>query len=66
MAVLPKWKISCFRNEDFASGDPEPEIIEDNVHEELVEPKVETPSERKRDWVSSLQEVGGLIIPFVL
>ncbi|XP_058224264.1 uncharacterized protein LOC131333649 [Rhododendron vialii] len=61
LAVLPKWKISCFRDEDFASGDPKPEIIEDNVHEELVEPKVETPSERKRDWVSSLQEAADAV-----
>lgn len=51
----------CFRNEDFASGDPKPEISEDNVHEELAQPKLDPTSDRKRDWISSLREAADAV-----
>ena len=59
--MMQKWKISCFRQEEFPSGDPNPEHVEDNLCEELVRPELDESKAKTRDWISSLQEVMQLI-----
>ncbi|KAL6979529.1 hypothetical protein U1Q18_021190 [Sarracenia purpurea var. burkii] len=56
-----KWKISCFRHEDFTSGDPKPELVDDNICEELVKPELDKPSAKTRDWISSLKEAANAL-----
>ncbi|PSS09352.1 Membrane peptidase [Actinidia chinensis var. chinensis] len=57
-----KWKILCFRQEEFPSGDPNPEHVEDNLCEELVRPELDKPKAKTRDWISSLQEVADAVL----
>ncbi|XP_010676389.2 uncharacterized protein LOC104892223 [Beta vulgaris subsp. vulgaris] len=51
-----RWKISCFRQEEFSSEDLKPEVVEDVLAEELVKPKLETEKVLKKDWRSVLKE----------
>ncbi|GMQ05579.1 hypothetical protein CsSME_00050553 [Camellia sinensis var. sinensis] len=59
-----KWKILCFRREEFGYGDSKPEFTEDPIYEELAKPKLDESCGKTKDWVSSLQEVIGLIVLF--
>ncbi|KAA8520894.1 hypothetical protein F0562_011567 [Nyssa sinensis] len=56
-----KWKISCFRQEEFSSRAEKPEFIEDILHEELVKPEFDKPGVIKRNWISSLQEAADAV-----
>ncbi|GFZ01472.1 CAAX amino terminal protease family protein [Actinidia rufa] len=57
-----KWKILCFRQEEFPSGDPNPEHVEDNLCEELARPELDKPKAKTRDWISSLQEAADAVL----
>ncbi|XP_057477872.1 uncharacterized protein LOC130765460 [Actinidia eriantha] len=59
---IKKWKISCFRQEEFPSGDPKPEHVEDNLCEELVRPELDKPKAKTRDWISRLQEAADAVL----
>ncbi|XAR70236.1 hypothetical protein NMG60_11027024 [Bertholletia excelsa] len=56
-----KWKISCFKQDEFASGHPNPEFTEHSVCEKLVNSASDETSGGKRDWVSSLQEAADAV-----
>lgn len=62
--ILQKWKISCFKHEDYSSESPAPEFIEDIYPEELVKPNFDKPSTVKKDWVSRFVEVISFFTPF--
>ncbi|XP_022881308.1 uncharacterized protein LOC111398575 [Olea europaea var. sylvestris] len=51
-------KILCFRHEEFSSGTPDPESVEEVLHEEL-KVEVDKPNVDKRNWVSNLGEIVG-------
>ncbi|KAL7188998.1 hypothetical protein ACSBR1_038795 [Camellia fascicularis] len=56
-----KWKILCFRHEEFGYGDSKPEFTEDPIYEELAKPKLDESCGRTKDWVSSLQEAADAV-----
>ncbi|KAB1215392.1 hypothetical protein CJ030_MR4G025318 [Morella rubra] len=51
-----KFKISCFRHEDFASETSKPEFVEHYLPEESVKPENDKSCAGNRDWASSLRE----------
>ncbi|XP_059662267.1 uncharacterized protein LOC132308259 [Cornus florida] len=51
-----KWKISCFREEEFSSGAPEPDFLGDVSEENLAKQEFNKPSDTERDWLSRLRE----------
>ncbi|XP_052209667.1 uncharacterized protein LOC127813028 isoform X2 [Diospyros lotus] len=57
-----KWKKSCFRNEEFSSGDLKPEFTEDRTNEDLLKPKLDEPRGRTIDWASRLQETADSVL----
>lgn len=55
---MQKWKISCFRHEDFSPENPKSDGVEHCLHEKLVKkPELNNPADVKKDWISNLQEV---------
>ncbi|CAL5360142.1 unnamed protein product [Camellia sinensis] len=56
-----KWKILCFRREEFGYGDSKPEFTEDPIYEELAKPKLDESCGKTKDWVSSLQEAADAV-----
>ncbi|XWS48864.1 hypothetical protein CRYUN_Cryun13aG0113100 [Craigia yunnanensis] len=57
-----KWKISCFRHEEFSPENPKSEYIEHFLPEELVQPEFNKSSSHKRDWKSTLQEAADAVL----
>ncbi|KAL2902707.1 Connector enhancer of kinase suppressor of ras [Bienertia sinuspersici] len=51
-----RWKICCFRQEEFSAENLKPEGAEDILGEELVKPKLEIQKIVDKDWRSSLGE----------
>ncbi|CAK9137016.1 unnamed protein product [Ilex paraguariensis] len=64
-----KWQISCFRHEEFPSGsseaEPEPEFVEEILHEELRKSEIDKPSVAKRDWISILVEAVDVVLRLI-
>ncbi|KAJ8768523.1 hypothetical protein K2173_022620 [Erythroxylum novogranatense] len=51
-----KWKVSCFRHEDFSPIKPKSDGAEHFLPEESAKPEVDNCTNVKRDWISSLRE----------
>ncbi|KAL8543547.1 hypothetical protein ACS0TY_004198 [Phlomoides rotata] len=51
-----KWKISCFRPEDFSSDTPNTESAGELLHES-EQAEINTPPVERRNWATSLKEV---------
>ncbi|KAJ9173674.1 hypothetical protein P3X46_016787 [Hevea brasiliensis] len=57
-----KWKISCFRHEDFSPVNPKSDGVEHGLPEKLVkEPELDNSTDVKRDWISSLREAADFV-----
>ncbi|XP_031094539.1 uncharacterized protein LOC115998988 [Ipomoea triloba] len=56
-----KWKISCFRNEEFCSGESNPEVIEEVLQEDQRKSEIDKSSVGKRDWISLLAEAPNIV-----
>ncbi|KAI4352945.1 hypothetical protein L6164_007149 [Bauhinia variegata] len=52
-----KWRILCFRQENFPSEAPGFDHVEDKLSADLVEPKFCQSQDLKKDWLSSLHKV---------
>lgn len=63
---LQKWKISCFRHEDFSPVSPKSDNVEHFLPEEPVKPEFENSTEVKRDWKSTLREVNFTFFIFLM
>nr|GMD96839.1 Protein PLASTID MOVEMENT IMPAIRED 1-RELATED like [Ipomoea batatas] len=48
--------VSCFRNEEFCSGESNLEVIEEVLQEEQRKSEIDKSSVGKRDWISLLAE----------
>ncbi|KAJ8764823.1 hypothetical protein K2173_010288 [Erythroxylum novogranatense] len=57
-----KWKVSCFRQEDFSPVTSKPESVEHLLPEESSKPEVDNSTYTKRDWKSILQEAADVVI----
>ncbi|XP_057521418.1 uncharacterized protein LOC130801567 [Amaranthus tricolor] len=51
-----RWKICCFRQEEFSAENLHQEVVGDVSADELVKPKVDNQGIVKKDWASCLRE----------
>ncbi|XP_021757584.1 uncharacterized protein LOC110722622 [Chenopodium quinoa] len=60
-ASKSRWKICCFRQEEFPAENLKPEVVEDILAEELVKPKLDFQTALKKDWRSGFREAAASV-----
>ncbi|XP_015572148.2 uncharacterized protein LOC8287459 [Ricinus communis] len=58
-----KWKLSCFKREDFSPVNPKSDGVEHCLTDKLVkQPEIDNnSSDVKRDWISTFREAAGVV-----
>ncbi|XP_028773195.1 uncharacterized protein LOC114730315 [Neltuma alba] len=59
---INKWRVSCYRHENFSSEDPSSELTEDAFSEDLVKSNCDQSKDVNRDWLSNIHKGANAIL----